>query len=142
MAHRLRSMVLSALMLAALSTMATVGHAAPVTARAGLPIADKSIVDQVQYRRDYRGRGVGFGIGAGIIGGAIIGGAIARSYAPRPYYTYPRAYYYAPAPTYYAAPPPPAYYDDEVSYCMRRFKSYDPRSGTYLGYDGFRHTCP
>ncbi|MGZ3311613.1 MAG: BA14K family protein [Xanthobacteraceae bacterium] len=25
---------------------------------------------------------------------------------------------------------------------MQRFKSYDPRSGTYLGYDGARHPCP
>jgi len=25
---------------------------------------------------------------------------------------------------------------------MSRFKSYDPGSGTYLGYDGLRHPCP
>jgi len=30
----------------------------------------------------------------------------------------------------------------EVAYCARRFKSYDPGSGTYLGYDGLRHPCP
>ncbi len=29
-----------------------------------------------------------------------------------------------------------------VSYCSQRFRSYDPRSGTYLGYDGLRHSCP
>jgi hypothetical protein len=29
-----------------------------------------------------------------------------------------------------------------VAYCARRFKSYDPGSGTYLGYDGLRHSCP
>jgi hypothetical protein len=29
-----------------------------------------------------------------------------------------------------------------VAYCERRFRSYDPRSGTYLGYDGLRHPCP
>jgi BA14K-like protein len=28
-----------------------------------------------------------------------------------------------------------------VQECMQRFKSYDPGSGTYLGYDGHRHTC-
>ncbi len=27
------------------------------------------------------------------------------------------------------------------SYCAQRFRSYDPRSGTYLGYDGQRHPC-
>ena len=31
---------------------------------------------------------------------------------------------------------------DSVAYCMQRFKSYDPASGTYLGYDGQRHPCP
>jgi hypothetical protein len=28
------------------------------------------------------------------------------------------------------------------SSCMQRFRSYDPGSGTYLGYDGHRHPCP
>ncbi|GGF24821.1 hypothetical protein GCM10011321_15280 [Youhaiella tibetensis] len=28
-----------------------------------------------------------------------------------------------------------------VQRCEARFKSYDPRSDTYLGYDGHRHTC-
>jgi hypothetical protein len=32
--------------------------------------------------------------------------------------------------------------DDAVAYCMQRYKSYDPASGTYLGYDGQRHPCP
>jgi hypothetical protein len=25
--------------------------------------------------------------------------------------------------------------------CARKYRSYDPRSGTYLGYDGYRHRC-
>jgi hypothetical protein len=25
---------------------------------------------------------------------------------------------------------------------MQRYRSYDPRSGTYMGYDGQRHPCP
>jgi hypothetical protein len=29
-----------------------------------------------------------------------------------------------------------------VQYCASRYRSYDPRSGTYLGYDGYRHPCP
>ncbi|MFC5068348.1 BA14K family protein [Flaviflagellibacter deserti] len=33
-------------------------------------------------------------------------------------------------------------YDRNDEYCAARFRSYDPRSGTYLGYDGFRHACP
>jgi BA14K-like protein len=26
-------------------------------------------------------------------------------------------------------------------YCAQRYQSYDPASGTYLGYDGLRHPC-
>jgi hypothetical protein len=78
----------------------------------------------------------GWGGGGAVIGGlaagAIIGGALA---AQRPYYGY------GPGPVYYDADP--GYYGgDAVGYCMQRFKSYDPRSGTYLGYDGYRHPCP
>ena len=71
----------------------------------------------------------GAGIAAGIIGGMVLGGIIA-SQSPRYYYP-PYAYY-------------PAYpsYPDAITYCARRFKSYDPLSMTYLGYDGFRHPCP
>ncbi|MEJ0013306.1 MAG: BA14K family protein [Bauldia sp.] len=28
-----------------------------------------------------------------------------------------------------------------VSYCVQHFKSYDIGSRTYLGFDGFRHSC-
>lgn len=44
-----------------------------------------------------------------------------------PYYAYDRGYYGG---------------GDAVAYCMERFQSYNPASGTYLGYDGFRHPCP
>jgi hypothetical protein len=76
----------------------------------------------------------GCAVGAGIVAGAIIGGAIANS-QPR-YYGPGPAYYYG-GPGYYGPPP-----GDAVAYCMDRFKSFDPRSGTYLGYDGYRHPCP
>src|SRR5229473_1574024 len=26
-------------------------------------------------------------------------------------------------------------------YCAQRYRSYDPASGTYMGYDGRRHSC-
>lgn len=95
--------------------------------------------EQVQYRRHHRGyryghrgwrhghRGYGAGVGAGIAGlaaGAIIGGAIANSQQPA---------YYGVAPSTDA---------NAVAYCSQRFRSYDPASGTYLGYDGERHPCP
>lgn len=52
---------------------------------------------------------------------------------------------YAPPPPAYGAPPPPPTYmqtGDPVAYCMQRYRSYDPASGTYLGFDGLRHPCP
>ena len=32
--------------------------------------------------------------------------------------------------------------DGAAGYCMQTHRSYDPQSGTYLGYDGRRHPCP
>jgi hypothetical protein len=40
----------------------------------------------------------------------------------------------------YAQGPAPG--GNAQSYCASRFRSYDPRSGTYLGFDGVRHSCP
>lgn len=59
----------------------------------------------------------GYGIGPGIAGlaaGAIIGGAIAAGTRG----------------------------NSAVAYCRSRFKSYNPATGTYLGYDGRHHHCP
>ena len=30
----------------------------------------------------------------------------------------------------------------DASYCAQRYRSWDPASGTYLGFDGMRHPCP
>jgi len=39
--------------------------------------------------------------------------------------------------------PDPAPTDEQAAArCMERFRSYDRRTGTYLGYDGYRHRCP
>lgn len=89
---------------------------------------------------------------AGLAAGAVIGGAVASSpYAWGPgyyggYYGYEPDYYaYEPG---YAAGPSVTVIEGESAgggsdaYCMQRFKSYDPSSGTYLGYDGMRHPCP
>ena len=77
------------------------------------------------YHR-HRHYGGGAALGFGLATGALIGGALAAQ--PRGYYAAPGGYYGAP--------------DGSVEYCMNRFKSYDPASGTYLGYDGYRHPCP
>ena len=61
---------------------------------------------------------------AGIFGlatGAIIGSAAARP---------------APPPAYYPAPS-----SEWAAYCASKYRSFDIRTGTYLGYDGYRHPC-
>lgn len=107
--------------------------AAPVMVTPGMGQSATN-VEAVQFRRGHRGPGWRhhggryhrygqrhgyYGNGAAALGGlaagAIIGGAIANSQA--------RA-------------------GDADAYCSQRFKSYEPRSGTYLGYDGDRHSCP
>jgi hypothetical protein len=101
--------------------------AAPMQGAMGLRNAVPSMTDTVQYRgwrgggRYYGGRGYrrGYGWGAPVAGfaaGALIGGAIASQNAARA--------------------------DDAVEYCAQRFRSYDVGSGTYLGNDGYRHSCP
>jgi hypothetical protein len=87
------------------------------------------------YRHHYRHRYGGFY--PGFATGAFIGGALASSYG---YYDDP-AYYYGDD-----------YVDDgvvavapgggDVAYCRQKYRSYDVRSRTYLGYDGQRHPCP
>ena len=95
------------------------------------------------YGGGYRHNGGG-GFIPGAVAGAVIGGAIAsQSYG---YYGGPG--YYAPGydDQYYddgavaVAPAPVG--DDAAAYCMQTYRSYDPASGTYLGYDGLRHLCP
>jgi hypothetical protein len=65
------------------------------------------------HRGYWYGDGAGAAVAAGIAGLAI-GGALAAQ----------------------------AQSQNSVAYCEQRFRSYDPASGTYLGYDGYRHPCP
>jgi hypothetical protein len=71
------------------------------------------------YYRPYYHRywGPGPAIGAGILGfaaGAAIAGAAANARADD---------------------------DGHVRACLDAYRSYDPRTDTYLGYDGYRHRC-
>jgi hypothetical protein len=84
-------------------------------------------------------RNRGGAVAAGILGGLIVGGIIASQ---GPYYEgYPPYGYDAPYPAYGYYPAYPGG-GGATAYCARRFRSYDPMSGTYLGYDGLRHPCP
>lgn len=104
------------------------------------------------------GGAIGGGRGAAI--GAIIGGTtgavIAAEGQRRNGYYYYNSGCYAPQPdgsfvavhpSYCgpAGPPPPPRAvrgDDAVAYCMQRYRSYDPSSGTFMGHDGIRRPCP
>ena len=99
---------------------------------------------QHQYRGYAHGQGPGYGVGAGVAAvaaGALIGGAIAsqnQGYYPAetyPVYSDPDYVYTDAAPVVYNS-------GDMVTYCEQTYRSYDPPSGSYLGYDGFRHPCP
>jgi hypothetical protein len=109
---------------------------------------DNSLMTEVQWRRRgygygyRRGWGPGAGVGIGLAAGALIGGAIAAGSSP--YYGPGYGYGYG-GPTYYREPVvvAPAYGGgDAEAYCMQRYRSYDPASGTYLNYDGNRYPCP
>lgn len=100
--------------------------------------------------RRHRGGEIGAGL-AGLAAGAVVGGALASQSYGYPYqtYGYPDQTYANPDYGYsdseyddvYQAPVVQAG-GDATGYCLSRFKSYDPASGTYLGYDGARHPCP
>jgi BA14K-like protein len=101
-------------------------------------------------------RGVGYGgypggyyrPGVGLAAGALVGGAIAASqYGGYGYggYGYGSGYgydnsYYGSNPGYAASYSMAG--GQDAGYCAQRFKSYDPSTGTYMGYDGKRHPCP
>lgn len=80
------------------------------------------------HGRPWRGGGYWSGVGIGVIGSPYYYG----------YYGDPYYYYDDDEPTVTVVPA-----DRRTeAYCRKRFKSYDPASGTYLGYDGRRHPCP
>jgi BA14K-like protein len=119
---------------------------------------------QFAQRGQFRGdRGRGFGRDAGLAVGAAAAGVATGAAIAAGGYGYSDPYYgdnYAYDPNYgdsYAYDngatfdagiplatfnqPAPAAVTGDASYCAQRYRSYDPASGTYLGYDGQRHPC-
>lgn len=132
--NRSSKIVAVAVVAAAMPWLVASASAAPISAPRGLENAATTSFETVQYyRRGWRrgGRFLGPAIAGAIIGGAIIGATQPYPYGP---------YYYGPGPAYVVAPNP--YPANAIAYCQQRFRSYDPASGTYLGYDGLRHPCP
>jgi hypothetical protein len=70
----------------------------------------------------------------GLAAGAILGGALSGGYGPGYYGNG----YYGNGAGYYGNG---AAYGGQDAACAQKYRSYDPASGTYLGYDGDRHPC-
>jgi hypothetical protein len=96
------------------------------------------------YAHGYgRGNGYGYGVGVGVgaaAAGVIIGGAMEQNQGYDPAESYP--VYSDQSPPYDDASPQLVNDGDSIAYCQQTYRSYDPASGTYLGYDGLRHPCP
>ena len=127
---------------------------------AGLALTFAALTFSAPAEAGHRHRGGGDAAAAGIIGfaaGAILGGALSgprynRGYyddryygdgyyydQPDVVYVEPRPVYVQPAPVYrYAVEPwTPEWY----SYCESRYRSFNPDTGYYKGYDGRFHLC-
>ncbi|EIM26180.1 BA14K-like protein [Microvirga lotononidis] len=76
--------------------------------------------------RYYRRGGNGGAVAAGVLGlaaGALVAGAIANQAQAAP-------------------PPPPGTQDPQLAaYCARKYRSYDPVTGTFMANNGYRYVC-
>lgn len=90
----------------------------------------------------HHGFGWGGAVAAGVIGGAVAA-ATSPLWAPGYYDYYPGygLYDYAPGP-YVTTAPVIAPAGGNIAYCEARFRSYNPQTGMYLGFDGHYHPCP
>jgi BA14K-like protein len=98
--------------------------------------------------------GGGWGWGGGALAAGIIGGAVAAATSPYwapGYYDYGAGYpygpygyntYYAPPPAVAVAPGPVVAQGGDAAWCEAHYRSYNPSTGTFLGYDGQNHPCP
>lgn len=85
------------------------------------------------YRRGYGGGALAAGVIGGLAVGALAAGAVANA-APGPgYYGYGGPG--QPVGNVYGADP------NYVNYCASKYRSFDPRTGTYLASDGYRYPC-
>jgi hypothetical protein len=118
------------------------------TTLASLPTA--SAGDRHWHRHGGHGRHSDAGdlAAAGILGlaaGALVVGLAAQN-EPAPVYD---NYYRRPQPRPIREYPETVYYRGSFEpwsrgwyeYCSDRYRSFDPQSGTYMGYDGREHFC-
>jgi hypothetical protein len=117
-----------------------------------LPSMAPAHADEWRHHRHHSSND-GLALGAvGLATGLIVGGAIAsgpRYRSEERVYIDPPVEYYEPAPVYRRARPvvvdsygslepwSPSWY----RYCSNRYRSFDSRSGTFIGYDGRSYFC-
>ncbi len=90
---------------------------------------------------------------AGLAAGALLGSALSQPPPPEPYYEYDEPRYVvrrhvvvgrAPVREYgrvaYGGSIEP-WTRDWYEYCSDRYRSFNARTGTFMGYDGERHFC-
>jgi BA14K-like protein len=144
MENNMRSKLMTGAAALALSACTILATAAPASAQ--------------RWHGGWRGGGWGFGgaIAAGVIGGAVAaatsplwapgyydsyyGGGYPYAYGGYPYEPY--GYTYAQPPVVAVAPGPAVAQNGDVSYCQSRYRSYNPSTGMYRGFDGQDHPCP
>ena len=121
------------------SEIITVQRPVRPVVRPGAPVArgGPRVVRGAPVVRGGRGRGgaVAAGVAAGVIGGLLVGGAAAA----QPRYVEPE-----PDVVVVRRRRPVVVEDDEPVYARPRcmsFRSYDPRTGTFIDRDGFERPC-
>lgn len=150
MSNRMLNLPAAAMLAAGVAALsAAAPNAACATPLSGAPAIGRAAgtaVTPVWYRDG------DWGAGPAYASGATAGSDPAESpYYHGPYnddYGYydgssPRAYGYYPRPRYrYGYDRDYGRRDDAVRYCASRYRSYDPATGTFVGYDGRSHPCP
>jgi hypothetical protein len=103
---------------------------------------DRVFIPHGGYHHGFHRWGTGAfigGLGAGLVAGALAS-PYGYGYGPGsgPYYDY----YPGDTESYDYAPPVQAVPGNSVGWCEQHYKSYNPATGSYLGYDGLHHACP
>lgn len=121
----LPSAVALSVMVTAIAADTTASSAAPIRSIPGATSLQNDMVQDVRWR----GHRHGGAVAAGVIGGLALGAMLGAAAAAPP-------------------PPPPVYYepdygpdDDWLAYCASKYRSFDPATGTFMGYDGIRRPC-
>ncbi|MET0600049.1 MAG: BA14K family protein [Mesorhizobium sp.] len=123
------------------AVLAVAVAATSLTAMPAAEARDGWRYNNYRYNNYYRHNN-GDAVAAGVIGlatGAIIGGLMAQPRYAEPVYVDPPVRYYE-QPVYVGRSLEP-WSRGWYRYCQNRYRSFDPQSGTFTGYDGRQHFC-